>query len=144
MQNAATNKEFTKGEFKPITAGDYLLRMTRVEEVDTRNGGRMVKATFQVVNGDAKNRLIFESFLTQHGNPTAEKIGKERLSKFLQAVGENGGLEGIGNDTTQLENYLELPFIGSVKIEAGSEYTDKDGNLRMSKDRNKITSFKSR
>lgn len=141
----AQAKEFTKGEFKTLSDGDYLVRMTRVEEVTTRKGdAQMVKATFQVVNGDDKNRLIFETFLVEHPKEIVEKIGKERLSKFLQAVGVADGLEGIGNDRTQLENYTELPFIATVKTEEGNEYTNKDGILVQGKDRNKIASFKSR
>jgi hypothetical protein len=141
MSEAATN--FTKGDFTPVEEGDYLLRMNRVELAPCNNG-KMVKASFQVVNGDYKNRLIFENFLVEHTSEKAEKIGKERLSKYLQAVGVEGGLEGIGHDFTQLSGYTELPFIGTVKIEPESTYTAKDGSERTAKARNGIKSFKKR
>ena len=143
MSNEA--KTFTKGDFIPVPSGDYLVRMTNVEEVTTRKGdGKMVKAAFQIVNGDHKNRLIFETFLVEHPKEIVQKIGNERLSKYLEAVGVKGGLEGIGHDRTRLEDYLELPFIASLKIEEGSEYVAQDGSTKTSKDRNKISSFKSR
>lgn len=148
MSNAATQQStetFTKGEFKPIPAADYLVRMTSIEEKKTRKGdGLMVRATFQVVNGDYKNRLIFEQFLVEHPKEIVQKIGNERLDNYLKAVGVSGGQEDLGHDRTQLENYLELPFIASVKIQEGNEYKNKDGQTVMGKDSNKVSSFKSR
>lgn len=147
----AAKKEFTKGDFKPLPAGDYLVRMNRYEEAENRKGtGINGKASFEVVKDlegqeGAKNRLIFENFVVAHtASPKAEEIGLSRLSNFLKAVGVDGGLDGIGNDRTQVEDFLEMPFIATLSIEEGSDYVAHDGTTKTSKDRNKITSFKRR
>lgn len=134
-----------KKSYDPIPENEYLLRATRFEETKTKNGkGTMVKAGFEVVNGDHKGRLVFENFLVEHTSPMAQKIGIERLENYLKAVGVDDGLEGLGHDRTQLADYTEIPFIAKVVIEEGSEYTAADGSTRMGKDRNKIVSFKAR
>lgn len=138
-------KQFTKGDFQPLPEGDYLVRMNRLVEEPTKNGkGVMVKAGFQVVNGDHKGRLIFHNFLVEHTSEKAAKVGNDQLNKYLQAVGVADGLEGIGHDRTQLEDYTELPFVATLKIEGEREYTAADGSLKVAKPRNKIYSFKAR
>lgn len=135
-------KQFTEG-FEPLPEGDYLVRMNRVTFEPCRNG-KMVKAGFQVVNGDYAKRLVFENFLVEHSNPKAEQIGKERLEKYLGAIGVEGGLDAIGHDYNKLEEYLETPFIASLKIEGEREYTAKDGSTQTASATNKIKSFKKR
>lgn len=85
-------------------------------------------------NEAAKNRLIFEDFILEHSNPKVGEITRDRLNKYLKAVGESNGLEGIGNDFSKLEEYLEMPFVASVKIESNEGYTP----------RNKVSNYKSR
>ena len=141
----ATAVKFEKGTFEPLPESDYLVRMTRYEEKPTKKGnGVGAFVTFQVVKGDYKNRLIFDYFLVEHENPKAQEIGLERLNNYLKAVGVSGGMDELGDDRTQISDYLELPFIGSTIIEEGSEYTNKEGNVVMGKAKNKIKSFKSR
>jgi hypothetical protein len=144
-------KEFTKGDFTPLQDGEYLIRMNRVEDVTTSKGGRAVKSSFQVVKrvgGDAeekgvKNRLVWHYFNYENPNPKAQEIGNEQLDKYLQAVGVNGGLEGIGYDMGQLSDFLEIPFIANLKEVPEKSYV-KDGETRTAKPSNKITAFKSR
>lgn len=133
-----------KEGFEPIPEGDYLVRMNRVE-LKPCSGGKMVSAGFQVVGGDFKNRLVFDNFLVEHNSEKAEKIGKERLGKYLEAIGVEGGLDGIGHDYSQLENYLESPFIATLKVEGEREYTDKkSGETKTAQAANRIKSFKKR
>jgi len=135
--------EYTKGDFKPVPEADYMVRMNRVEEKPCKNG-KMVKASFQIVNGDHKNRLIFQNFLVEHTNPKAVEIGMDQLNKYLKAVGLENGLEDIGHDRTQLETYTEIPFIAHVKETAPQEYTAKDGSTKTAKAGNKIVGFSKR
>jgi hypothetical protein len=135
----------TRNEFTPIEANEYLLRMGKFKEAPTKNGkGRLISAGFEVVSGEFKGRLVFHNFLTEHTTPKAQEIGREQLSNYLSAVGVEGGLEGINQDLTQLENYTELPFIGKVVIEDPQEYMDASGVAKTSKARNKIVAFKAR
>jgi hypothetical protein len=134
-----------KVNYEPLPENEYLVRATRFEERETKNGGKMISAGFEVINGDFKNRLVFHNFLVEHSNPKAQQIGTEQLDRYLKAVGVDDGLEGIGHDRSQLSDYTELPFIAKVAVEEGGRtYTDRNGNEQVSKARNKITSFKAR
>lgn len=137
-------KQFVDGVFEPLEDGDYLMRMNRVT-IKPCKGGKMVSAGFQVVNGDAKGRLVFDNFLIEHTSDKAQQIGQERLGKYLEAVGVEGGLEGIGHDYTRLEGeYTELPFIATLKTEGERTYTAADGSEKTAKASNKIKAFKKR
>lgn len=140
----------TKNDFKPIPEGDYLVRLLddHLEEVSTKAGnGKMLKATFEIVQAEdetLKGRRIFESFLVEHANPKAAEIGNQRLDKYLKAVGA-GGLEENGNDRSVVYSNTQIPFIAGIKVDKGTEYTDKvTGQTKVGKDRNKISSFKAR
>lgn len=139
----ATTEGFTKGEFTPVEDGDYLVRMNRCE-LRPCKGGQMVSAGFQIVNGDSKGRLVFENFLVEHTSAKAEEIGREKVGKYLKAIGVEGGLDAIAHDYTQLSDYLESPFIATLKTEAEREYTAKDGSTKTAKAQNRIESFKKR
>jgi Protein of unknown function (DUF669) len=133
-----------KPEFKPLDAADYMLRLSRFEEKATKNGkGVLISAGFEVVNGDSKGRLVFHNFLVEHTSPKAQEIGNGQLDEYLKAVGA-GGLEGINNDRTLLEQWTEIPFVGVLGIEEPREYTAADGTQQTSKARNKIKKFMSR
>lgn len=136
--------EFTKGDFTPLAEGEYMVRMNRITKKTTKAGDPALSIGYQVIKkvGDtveneskAKNRLIFDYMVLEHNNPKVVEITNERLDKYLKAVGEDGGLEGIGHDVSKLDDFLDLPFIAKVKIEEG-----KNGY----KDSNKISTFKRR
>lgn len=142
MSEAAA-KTFTEGEFTPLEDGDYLVRMNRVS-LSPCKGGQMVKAGFQVVNGDAKGRLVFENFLVEHSSAKAEEIGRERVGKYLEAIGVEGGLDAIAHDYSKLSEYTEIPFIATLKTEEARDYTAADGSTKTAKASNKIKGFKKR
>jgi len=133
-----------KPEFTPLEAGDYKVRMNRFKEDPTKNGkGRMISAGFEVVDGDNKGRLIFHNFLVEHTTPKAMEIGNQQLDEYLKAVGA-GGLEGINNDRSLLEQWTEIPFIATVKVKDASEYVAYDGTTKTSKAKNEIKKFMKR
>lgn len=143
----------SKGNFKgktfePLTEGDYLVRMTSCEEQTTKSGtGKYLKTCFQVVRGlkdEDKGRLIFANFNIENANKKAVDIGEKQLHHFLKAVGEPEGLKAIDKDYGRLSDYLELPFIATVKIKEGTDYVNKDGVKVEGKPQNIIYSFKAR
>lgn len=132
-----------KTEFTPLEAGDYMVRMNRFKEIKTKNGkGTMISAGFEIVNGDSKGRLVFHNFLVEHTSPKAQEIGNKQLDEYLKAVGA-GGLEGINNDRTLLEQWTELPFVAVLSVKDPEEYT-VNGETKTSKARNEIKKFMSR
>ena len=123
----------TKKTYEPIPANSYTLKMTRCEEKATKKGdGAYLNVTFEVVEGDHSNRLVFEKFMIDHPSAKVVEIGRDRLNKFLRSVGVKNGLADLNNDTNQVAGSLHKLVIGKVAIEAGTNgYAD----------RNKITSF---
>lgn len=123
----------TKKRYEPIPEDTYLLRMNRIEEVQTKAGtGTMLKAGFEVVNGEQKGRLVFHNFLVEHTNPKAAEIGLEQLDRYLKAVGVKSGFEGLNFDRSILGEYTEIPFLGAVKIETNHEYGDSNRIVKFS------------
>ena len=117
----------TKKKFDPIPSDSYLVRMNRIEEVTTKAGtGVMLKAGFEVINGDQKGRLVFHNFLVEHTNPKAAEIGLEQLDRYLGAVGIGGGFEELGYDRGALQNYTEIPFTAKVGIQSNEQYGDQN------------------
>lgn len=134
----------SKPSFQPLDAGDYLVRLSRFEEKRTKNGsGILISSGFEVVSGESKGRLIFHNFLVEHTSPKAQEIGNKQLNEYLMAVGA-GGLEGINNDRTLLEQWTEIPFTAVISIEEPSSYKAADGTMQKSKARNNIKKFMSR
>jgi hypothetical protein len=108
----------TKKTYEPIPAGGYVVKMNRLEEKPTKAGDTMLSASFQVVDGDFTNRLLFHNFIIEHSNPRVAEIGNDQL---------------LGYDRSRLGDYLNKMLKVKVKIEEGTNgYSD----------RNKITSFK--
>lgn len=131
--------------YEPLPENEYLLAMDRVEEVATKNGkGRMLKTSFKVIGGEFENRLVFQQFITRHTSAMAQKIGNEQITKFLKAVGVDGGLDALGHDLSQLGDYTGIPFIGKLVVEEPQEYVDAQGITRTSKAKNKVVAFKAR
>lgn len=134
-----------KKTWEPLPEGDYMVRMVNLEEKKTKKGdGVLLDCTYEIAKGDFKGRKIFGKFLVEHPSEKAQEIGNKMLNYYLEAVGVDGGLDGLGNDRTQLHDHLEIPFIAGVGIEEPREYTDKEGNTRVSKARNNIKVFKAR
>ena len=130
----------SKKTFEPLSEGDYLVRMNRLNEKTSKAGNLMLSAGFEVIkkvgtDAEGENRLIFENFLLEHTNENAVKISRDRISKYLKAVGVDGGLESLGEDVSKVTDFLEIPFIASVKIQEGSNGFGPS---------NKITAFKQR
>lgn len=118
-----------KTEFQPIPEGQYLVRMSRCSQEPTKNGHPAIKVSYQVIKkvGDSddnesktKNRLIFETGLTEHKNPKVAEITRDRMGRYLQAIGVDSGLDAIGGDLSKLSDYLETPFLADIGIEEGT------------------------
>ena len=78
----------------------------------------MVNVSFQVSDGDFKNRLIWDNFLISLPNAKAAGIGLQRLDNMLKSIGVYGGFEALGNDSTQLEQFIGKEFIVNTAVES--------------------------
>jgi len=105
-------------DFEPIPAGKYLAVVTASEMKPTKNGnGSYLELTFQVIEGEFKNRLLWARLNLDNPNPLTVKIARSELSAICRAVGVMQP-----KDSCELHN---LPLCITVK-----QKTDADGEVR--------------
>jgi hypothetical protein len=105
-------------DFEPIQAGKYVAVVTASEMKPTKNGnGSYLELTFQVIEGEYKNRLLWARLNLDNPNPLTVKIARSELSALCRAVGV---MEP--KDSCELHN---LPLVISVR-----QKTDADGEVR--------------
>ena len=75
-------------DFSPIPTGEYTAVITASDMKDTKSGsGKYLQLTYQIVDGEYKNRLIFENINLINRNEVAVKIAQKTLSSICHAVG---------------------------------------------------------
>lgn len=105
-------------DFSPIPAGKYVAVITNTEMKPTKSGnGSYLEITFQVIEGEFKNRLLWARLNLDNPSEMAVKIARSELSAICRAVGV---LEP--KDSCELHN---LPLVVTVK-----QKTDSDGEVR--------------
>ncbi len=76
------------GDFEPIPAGKYLAVITDSEMKANKAGtGSLLQLTFQVVEGEYQNRLLWTRLNLDHPNAIAVQIARADLSAICRAVG---------------------------------------------------------
>ena len=96
-------------DFDPIPAGKYLTVITESEVKPNKAGtGSYLQLTFQVIDGEFKNRFLWARLNLDNPNSTAVKLAKAELSAICRAVGVMAP-----NDSTDLH---DLPLVIKVKV----------------------------
>ena len=96
------------GDFEPIPAGKYLAVITESGMKPTKAGtGSYLQLTFQVIDGEYRNRLLWARLNLDNPNDTARKIAQGELSAICRAVGVLSP-----NDSVELHN---LPLVINVR-----------------------------
>ncbi len=96
------------GDFEPIPAGKYLAVITESEMKPTKAGtGSYLQLTFQVIDGEYRNRLLWARLNLDNPNDTARKIAQGELSAICRAIGVLSP-----NDSVELHN---LPLVINVR-----------------------------
>ncbi len=95
--------------FDPIPAGKYLAAITESEMKATKAGtGEYLQLTFQIIEGEFKNRLLWARLNLNNSNATTVKIARAELSAICHAVGVLAP-----KDSVELHN---LPLVITVKL----------------------------
>ena len=116
-----------KKSYEPLDDDNYTVSLNRVGEKSTKAGnGTLIDVSFQVTDGEFKNRLIWDSFLISHPNPKAAGIGLQRLDKMLKSIGVHGGFEAFGNDSSQLEQFIGKELIVFTNVERTPGYKPRN------------------
>lgn len=102
------------GDFEPIPAGKYLAVITDSEMKANKAGtGSLLQMTFQVTEGDYKNRLLWARLNLDHPNAVAVQIARADLSAICRAVGVLAP-----SDSVELHN---LPLVINVRCKKRSD-----------------------
>ena len=86
-------------EFEPLPAGEYLTMITESSLENTKTGGRMVKLTYTIMEGQYESRKLWSQHNIVNSSPKAEEIGRKELSRIAHAIGQP-----MISDTEQLLN----------------------------------------
>lgn len=109
--------------FDPIPAGRYLAMVTDSEMKETKSGdGHYLQLTFQVLEGEFKNRYVWARLNLDNPNETAVKIARAQLSALCRAAGVM-----TPRDSVELHN---LPVVITVKCKKDKDTGDVQNEIR--------------
>jgi hypothetical protein len=105
------------GDFEAIPAGKYLAVITDSEMKTNKAGtGSLLQLTFQIIEGDFENRLLWTRLNLDHPNATAVQIARADLSAICRAVGVLAP-----RDSVELHN---LPLMINVRCKKRQDTGD--------------------
>lgn len=97
--------------FEAIPAGKYLALITESAMKPTKSGvGQYLQFTFQVIDGEYKNRLVWSRLNLDNPNATTVKIARAELSAICRAVGVPAP-----KDSVELHNVPIVITVGHKK-----------------------------
>ncbi len=74
--------------FEPLPAGDYVAAITGSQMKPTKNGaGSFLELEFTVLEGEYRDRKIWDRLCLNHPNAQAVQIARGNLSALCRAVG---------------------------------------------------------
>ena len=104
-------------DFEPVTAGKYLTVITGSEMKPTKAGtGHYLELTFQIIEGEYKNRLLWARLNLDNPNDVAVQIARGELSSICRAIGVMQP-----KDSVELHN---LPLLVTVKCKKREDTGD--------------------
>ena len=96
-------------DLEPIPAGKYVAVITDSEMKPTKSGtGNYLQLTFQIVEGEYANRLLWVRLNLDNPNATAVEIARRELSAICRSVGVL-----VPTDSADLHN---LPCVIHVRV----------------------------
>ena len=96
-------------DLEPIPAGKYVAVITDSEMKPTKAGTEIIfSLTFQIVEGEYANRLLWVRLNLDNPNATAVEIARRELSSICRSVGVL-----VPTDSTDLHN---LPCVIHVRV----------------------------
>ncbi|MBE0564970.1 MAG: DUF669 domain-containing protein [Krumholzibacteria bacterium] len=110
-------------DFEPLPAGKYLTVITESQMKPTKSGtGHFLELTFQVIDGEFKNRMLWARLNLDNPNRQAVQIAQGELSAICRAVGV---LQP--KDSVELHN---LPLQITVKCKKRDDTGDVVNEIR--------------
>lgn len=75
-----------------LEAGNYVAQIIESELADTRTGGKMLRLTWEIIDGPKAKRRVWENLNIINSNPDAQAIAERSLKRICAAVGHTGVL----------------------------------------------------
>lgn len=115
LEGFDASKVETEVRQAPIPAGSYVVAITETQMTRNKsNTGNVLKLTLQVLEGEHKNRKLFDTLNTSNPSEVAQRIGQGTLSAICRAI-----------DVLTPKNSSELcmkRLMAKVKIENDPQY----------------------
>lgn len=103
--------------FDPLPAGKYLAAITASQMKPTKNGdGSYLELEFTVLDGEHKDRKVWDRLCINHPNAMTVKIARGNLSAICRAVGVMQP-----RDSVELHN---IPLLITVKVKKRQDTGD--------------------
>ena len=75
------------GDFSPLPAGDYTVRISEAEIKATKQGGgQYIKLRLDVTGPSHQGRVLFSNINIQNSSQKAEEIGRQQLGSIMRAI----------------------------------------------------------
>ena len=104
----------------PIPAGKYIAVITETEMKPTKaGGGKYLQATFQIIDGEYKGRLVWARLNLENKSEMTVKIARGELSAICRAVGVMAP-----KDSIELHNLPLEINVGQKKRDDNGEFTN--------------------
>ncbi len=131
-----------RSSFELLPVGHYGIQCVKMERVWNDAGNFMIKAEFEIMTPEASaGRRVFENFnLLHHTSDMAQKIGREKLAEFCDAIAISELFQGDGIDLEAISDD-ELSELFCFKLFDGKVGVQKDKSGQY-KDQNRINEYK--
>lgn len=114
LQGFDANQIEPNGDREPLPNGHYVAVITDSEMRPTKAGnGSLLRLTFQILEGEHRNRFLWANLNLDNPNPVAVQIARADLSAICRAVGVLAP-----RDSVELHN---LPLVLHVRCKKRSD-----------------------
>ncbi len=80
-------KQVADSDFDALPAGEYKAVIVESERKPTKNGaGHLLNVKFQIIDGQYKNRTVFDRFNLWNASEKAKLIAQQQFKKVCEAV----------------------------------------------------------
>jgi len=108
-----------KNESNLLPNGEYVMCVKSAEIKDTKDKtGQYINASFEVLDGKFKGRIVFSMFNILNKSEKAQNIGRAQDKALRTAVNVD--------DPKALSDLYRRPFVGVVTTKKDDEYGDKN------------------
>ena len=110
-------------DLEPVPTGKYVAVITDSEMKPTKSGtGNYLQLTFQIVEGEYANRLLWVRLNLDNPNATAVQIARRELSSICRSVGVL-----VPTDSADLHN---LPCMIHVRVKRRSDTGELQNEIK--------------